>query len=422
MKSFEKPPLSPIGDRAVQSALLKAFNWIEDADALIGMNFSRGVNSGISTVLGGGGTSDHGALTGLLDDDHLQYVFLTPVLTARNVVQPTAATVVPLTLKGFTAQTANLLDLRNSADRTVLQANKDGGLTLGNNTDAGNLIIQFGEAGGGPTHTKITFGDNLDNLSAVGQTADMIGVAGGRMYMYKDPIGVYDAAIGQSLTQSWWLVGPEDIDNTIWTGGPGSPFVPFMRFEAKGNGDFINYGFLRSRKSLGAVFPGVPGVELEETGAGVHVAKIRAPAVLTIDRTQLLLNRTGTLPLVGDDPPAVASGALGKVDLTAQAAAIGATNLTNLAGGTGYYVVFYTLETTTANATALTTVQLQVNYTDDIGATNQTSVALALDALGRATGSFQIHQNSAEVSYQTNVVGVQGVARYALRARIMYLG
>jgi len=58
--------------------------------------------------------TDHGALTGLADDDHLQYITNTPASTARNVIQP-SGDYVPLTLKGG-GTTANLLNLRNSSD------------------------------------------------------------------------------------------------------------------------------------------------------------------------------------------------------------------------------------------------------------------------------------------------------------------
>jgi hypothetical protein len=110
----------------------------------------------------------------------------------------------------------------------------------------------------------------------------------------------------------------------------------------------------------------------------------------------------------------------GAVNATAQAAAIGVTTLYTPSAA-GYYVIHYTLEDTTADVTA-GTIQLQVNYTDDIGATNQTGAALAMTATGRDRGSFQIWSASGVISYQTNLVGIFGTARYALRVRLESLG
>src|SRR3990172_939910 len=71
----------------------------------------------------------------------------------------------------------------------------------------------------------------------------------------------------------------------------------------------------------------------------------------TAARQWTLGNVPGLCEIVGNgaDPPA--SGAVGIVNRTAQVAAIGATNLTNTTPA-GYYVVNYTLETTTADVTA----------------------------------------------------------------------
>jgi hypothetical protein len=110
----------------------------------------------------------------------------------------------------------------------------------------------------------------------------------------------------------------------------------------------------------------------------------------------------------------------GVVNLTAQSAAIGATTLYTPSAA-GYYIVHYTLEDTTADVTA-GTIQFQVNYTDDIGATNQTGAALAMTATGRDRGAFQVWSNSGVISYQTNLVGIFGTARYALRIRLESLG
>ncbi len=111
----------------------------------------------------------------------------------------------------------------------------------------------------------------------------------------------------------------------------------------------------------------------------------------------------------------------GAVDATAQVAAIGATTV-YAAPAAGYFVVHYTLETTTADVAA-GTIQLQVNYTDDIGATNQTGAALVLTVTGRDRGAFQVWCNAAQnIQYQTNLTGIIGTSQYALRLRVEALG
>lgn len=110
----------------------------------------------------------------------------------------------------------------------------------------------------------------------------------------------------------------------------------------------------------------------------------------------------------------------GAVDSTGLAAAVGATTLYTPPAA-GYYVVHWTLEITTLDATA-GTMQFQVNYTDDIGATNQVGAALLLTAQGRDRGTFQVYVASGAITYQTNLVGAVNNARYALRVRLESLG
>lgn len=57
---------------------------------------------------------DHGSLGGLTDDDHPNYVWLAPAADTRNVIQPGAATVKGLVLKGAASQSDNLLEFQDS--------------------------------------------------------------------------------------------------------------------------------------------------------------------------------------------------------------------------------------------------------------------------------------------------------------------
>jgi hypothetical protein len=140
----------------------------------------------------------------------------------------------------------------------------------------------------------------------------------------------------------------------------------------------------------------------------------------TRSRAQYLVDQDGDFVMFGHgaDPPA--TGAMGRVNRTAQSAAIGATNLTDTTIP-GYYLVHYTLADTSTQV-GVATVQFQVNYTDDAGATNQTGAALSLTATGRDRNIMEVYLASGNITYQTNVTGVIGAGRYALRVRCEFLG
>lgn len=74
---------------------------------------------------------DHGAdVTGLTDDDHTQYLLLAPTTDTRNVIQPSAATVKALVLKGAASQSDNLLELQNSTGAALSYAASDGSVSV----------------------------------------------------------------------------------------------------------------------------------------------------------------------------------------------------------------------------------------------------------------------------------------------------
>lgn len=400
--------------------------------------------------------TDHGGLAGLADDDHPQYLTaaegnaayapISPVAgwtDAGTVVHPTTSTddvgigsVTPgarvgifntvttkisLLIKAVAAMTAAVFQIQNSSGRPLLSM-IDGVIYLGNSTDTTPTSgILFRESLGITAATirqLISWGDSPNSIGPPSNTADQIGCVGARIYTYKDSGGTYDSGYGQDAVDAWVLVSDESITYSIFTGVMGG--TAFLRSQWAGNGDLTNYGLIHVRKSTGAVTKGVPSLRLEETGAGTEYVSLRAPASVTANRTQLLFNMTGTHPLVGDDPPAVAAGAMGKVDSTAQAAAVASTNLTNGALA-GMYAVEYTLLVTTADAAA-GTIQFSTGYTDTLGATTQVGVALSLIATGRQTGRFIAQLASGELSYLTTLTGIIGAARYALYVRVVYLG
>jgi hypothetical protein len=167
------------------------------------------------------------------------------------------------------------------------------------------------------------------------------------------------------------------------------------------------------------------------TGAGAKLTRAASTTIYAqLDLSALSGTRVVALPdvtsqvsMVGDaaDPPASANQ-IGKVNRTAQAAAIAATNLTN-ATPAGYYRVGYYLEDTIGDVTA-GTVQLTVAWTDDIGATTATSAVVTLTGAGtiRDSNSIEVYLASGNITYSVAATGIFGTAKYALRMRVEFLG
>lgn len=148
---------------------------------------------------------------------------------------------------------------------------------------------------------------------------------------------------------------------------------------------------------------------------GTRLTLGRIPKATTNGRLIDGSSFVGTPVVVGDDPPAVASGALGKVDLTAQTADIGSTALTNTPGA-GVYRISCVLEDTTADLTA-GTVTATFSWTDDVGATT-TAITQTLVTAGRTNLTHVVYVASGNISYATTHTGIFGTSAYAIRIRI----
>ena len=66
-------------------------------------------------------------------------VILAPAASARNVIQPTAATVTPLTVKGFAAQSADLQEWQTSAGTALARINAAGEFAFAKGSGANNF-------------------------------------------------------------------------------------------------------------------------------------------------------------------------------------------------------------------------------------------------------------------------------------------
>lgn len=164
----------------------------------------------------------------------------------------------------------------------------------------------------------------------------------------------------------------------------------------------------------GTVF--TKGATVTNAGFRISNSAIAAATIQTIS-TQ---NLTGTLVMVGDDPPAVAAGALGKVDLTAQAADITTTNLSNTPPAGLYRVDVYLI--TTATDAGASTLTVTIGWTDTLGATTDTSMTRVLTATGRTVGSVLCQVASGNITYAVTGGGTYGTARFAVYVRVTALG
>jgi hypothetical protein len=140
-------------------------------------------------------------------------------------------------------------------------------------------------------------------------------------------------------------------------------------------------------------------------------------------------NLSGNVVMVGDDPPAVAAGALGKVDLTAQVAGIGSTNLTNTPPA-GLYEVEVYVACTTVSGSGAPTLDVNLAWTDVLGATNRNATAnpgatafpLPLSATGRTQATFLVQVASGDIAYTTTINAASGTPQYAIYIRVKQLG
>lgn len=155
--------------------------------------------------------------------------------------------------------------------------------------------------------------------------------------------------------------------------------------------------------------------------AGVYLF----PTNVTDYRMQLWADVAGSFVMVGNVASPAVPGEMGRVSLTAQAAAIAATDLT-AATPAGLYEVSYYASCTTANAID-GTIGLRLAYTDPVGATTQSAIGtLSLAATSTGTtalkGVMVVHLASGNITYETILVGGQTTSRYALEVRCKYLG
>ena len=98
------------------------------------------VSSGVPTwAAATGGVTDHGALTGLADDDHTKYIFVDPASSTRNVITP-GGDYKALVVKNSATQSVNPFEMQNSSGTARCFISWQGTLTA-YGLDASNRAI-----------------------------------------------------------------------------------------------------------------------------------------------------------------------------------------------------------------------------------------------------------------------------------------
>lgn len=111
--------------------------------------------------------ADHGLLSGLADDDHLQYIFNAPTASTRNVIEPTGPTIRPLAIELAAAQSANAFEVLVQGGATILSSiNSSGNFNVSPIDTAGtNVAFATKQAYSDATHSYCFRGDLLHNTA-----------------------------------------------------------------------------------------------------------------------------------------------------------------------------------------------------------------------------------------------------------------
>jgi hypothetical protein len=100
--------------------------------------------TGLKWVANTGGVTDHGALTGLADDDHTIYVAITPTTNTRNIVRGSTSGVTGIIVRNASA-TDNMIELRNAANTAMVTVNDSGIITCKGVNASSNTITSVAD-------------------------------------------------------------------------------------------------------------------------------------------------------------------------------------------------------------------------------------------------------------------------------------
>lgn len=493
-------PKSPDFTARLRDMLTTIDVWARDATFGFGRLEQGQKPSGSGEVIVTGGVTDHGALTGLGDDDHSQYLLLagrsggmTLGVVDNNAVLTTSI--------GGSVTTPHILDclatssfgsnyvirIRQSSTNKLLM-DWTGRVAIGGNGQAGfgttGAVLTIGALSSASTHIDM-WADAAQGVDIVKSRDSSLNVLAGltkdhywyarRFLLSGSTSGQITLSAGATPTAHTLTLPSANASGVLKNDGAGALSWStdlVLNTLSVGSGGFVLdstgqlvdvLSFLSSGGGYGNIdFSGVTsaGIALTCPNASGEIlianstvtiqnktlqtnCKIRCSASgvmfqdsssttkqmrldlsgITAGQTRALacLDVGGTVPLVGNDPPAVASGALGKVDLTAQTANIATTNLSSTPPA-GLYLVEVYLACTTADVTA-GTLAVTIGWTDVVGATSSTPITgFALTATGRTSGRQIVQLSSGDITYAVAVTGAYGTSQYAVYVRVIALG
>lgn len=411
---------TPEAQRRVRDMLATIDEWARDVSFGLG-RINRGeAPDGTGTPIGGGVT-DHGDLTGLGDDDHLQYLLLQGRAAADQIVRPFNATRVGLTVRGasggtdiFRVQDENGITNYISTDVNGVTTFRAGtvpivtipclgiGMTVGG-PGGTSFQLQFW---GTSTETRImTTGSTFYLCSSTG-----LGVALTTLYLAG---GVFCDCGSSTVLIPLVVRGStsHSLNLQEWrTGSPGTVWAYVTKD-----------GYLGTRR-----------VELNGSTSGTlsfQTAAATTSHTLTMPAAQ---GGAGTF-LKNDGAGALSWGtsSLAAVNLTGQTASIGSTTLlTGSASTAGMYRVSAYLKTTTAGNPA-DVVKMTVQWNDGAAQTEDVpflSATVIFNNLDLATlnafaaGSIVVNAAASQNITFTSTVTKTGSPQYELHARIEPLG
>lgn len=412
--------------------------------ASINFTYSDATPSIIADVLPAG--VDHNALANLTTGDvHTQYLFKTPTTDARNVIQPSAATVTPLTIQGAASQSDPLTEWKNSAGTVGAAIDQDSQI-LGKrangvqakfygwrdsvaSADNGQIIlgnngIYYGSLSYEAVTGAILYIENaLNNDNAhiifrtktLGTPVEPMAIAG--LGKVKVGTGARFSSSNVALatlhtttaaapttvvtTNNYLHVGGIEFGTDSyrligfgWVEASRTYFPAYIGYQEKAN----------SGNTKGDLIFGTRDVETDTQ----PTERIRITAAGNVEVNQKI-TKYNNVATEGYGVPAIVD----HVALTGQVANIASTNLSS-AGTAGEYRISYYLLDTTADVLA-GTLTVAFTWNDGVAAQTFTSATIALTTAGAFTqDTLRVHLGSGNIAYSATVTGIFGTSDYSL--------
>jgi hypothetical protein len=133
------------------------------------------VSGGVPTwAAATGGVTDHGALTGLADDDHTKYIFVDPASSTRNVIVP-GGDFKALVVKNSGSQSVNPFEMQNSSGTARCYISYLGTLTAYGMDATNRAITQVADPTNAQDAATKAYADTKVAASTLTTKGDLLG-------------------------------------------------------------------------------------------------------------------------------------------------------------------------------------------------------------------------------------------------------